>query len=96
MVHETPMLSLDSIHEAGELRRFYERCRAELSRWQVPLVAEPKYDGVSVELVYENGVLSSAGTRGDGADRRGRDRQREHHSRGAACGSGPTHRSPAG
>jgi NAD-dependent DNA ligase len=66
VVHDTPMLSLEAIHEPSELARFYERCCAELGRQQVPLVAEPKYDGVSVELVYEDGVLSSAGTRGDG------------------------------
>lgn len=64
--HETPMLSLESIREPGELRRFHERCRTELGRRRVALVAEPKYDGLSVELVYEDGLLTSASTRGDG------------------------------
>jgi DNA ligase (NAD+) len=66
VVHGTPMLSLEAVHEPSEFRRFYDRCRAELGRRQVPLVAEPKYDGVSVEVVYDDGVLSFAGTRGDG------------------------------
>jgi DNA ligase (NAD+) len=52
-MHDTPMLSLAAIHEPAEFNRFCGRCRAELGRQQLPLVAEPKYDGVSVELVYE-------------------------------------------
>ncbi len=64
--HETLMRSLLSITSEAEMQRFAETCRKELTRDDVPLVAEPKYDGVSVELVYENGVLQSASTRGDG------------------------------
>ena len=64
--HETPMRSLLSIAGEEEMQRFIETCRKELGRDDVPLVAEPKYDGVSVELVYERGLLKSASTRGDG------------------------------
>ena len=64
--HETPMRSLLSITSEEEMQRFIETCRKELGRDDVPLVAEPKYDGVSVELVYERGLLKSASTRGDG------------------------------
>jgi len=64
--HETPMRSLLSIFEEAEMRRFHETCRDELGRAAVPLVGEPKYDGVSVELVYDGGRLVSAATRGDG------------------------------
>jgi len=64
--HETPMRSLLSITSEEEMQRFVETCRKELGRGDVPMVAEPKYDGVSVELVYEKGLLESASTRGDG------------------------------
>ena len=64
--HETPMRSLLSITSEEEMQRFIETCRKELTRDDVPLVAEPKYDGVSVELVYDRGRLVSASTRGDG------------------------------
>jgi DNA ligase (NAD+) len=64
--HEVPMRSLLSIFGEDEIRRFYETCRDELGRNDVPLVAEPKYDGCSIELVYEGGRLTSAATRGDG------------------------------
>jgi len=65
--HETPMRSLLSITSEEEMHRFVETCRKELGRPGAPgLVAEPKYDGVSVELVYDAGRLVSASTRGDG------------------------------
>ncbi len=65
--HETPMRSLLSIFGEDEIRRFHETCRKELGVDDVPLVAEPKYDGVSIEIVYDRGRLVSAATRGDGA-----------------------------
>jgi DNA ligase (NAD+) len=64
--HETPMRSLLSIFAEDEMRRFHETCREELGLRDVPLVAEPKYDGVSIEIVYDRGRLVSAATRGDG------------------------------
>jgi DNA ligase (NAD+) len=64
--HETPMRSLDSLVEEADVRRFYDRCLRELGHDVVPLVGEPKYDGLSVELVYEGGELAVASTRGDG------------------------------
>jgi len=64
--HETPMRSLLSIFSEEEMRRFYETCVKELGQERVALAAEPKYDGVSVEIVYEKGRLVSAATRGDG------------------------------
>jgi DNA ligase (NAD+) len=64
--HEVPMLSLQSVQEEDAFRRFYETCKDELGQQTVSLVAEPKYDGASVELVYDNGSLVSAATRGDG------------------------------
>ena len=64
--HLTPMLSLDSVGDSGEVRRFDGRVRQALGR-RVSYVAEPKFDGLSVEVVYEDGLLSRASTRGDGA-----------------------------
>jgi DNA ligase (NAD+) len=64
--HETPMRSLQSVYDEDAMRRFLDTCRKELGRDTVPLVAEPKYDGVSIEIVYDNGSLSAAATRGDG------------------------------
>jgi len=64
--HPLPMRSLLSIFGEDEMRRFYDTCRKELGREAVPLVAEPKYDGVSIEIIYDEGRLTSAATRGDG------------------------------
>ena len=64
--HPAPMLSLKAVYSAEEVRSFDETCRAELEESAVIYVAEPKYDGLAVELVYENGQLSAAATRGDG------------------------------
>ncbi len=65
--HAAPMLSLDSDVEEESLRRFDERVRKALDGERVRYVVEPKLDGASVELVYEDGVLARAATRGDGA-----------------------------
>jgi DNA ligase (NAD+) len=64
--HETPMLSLEAIHDDESFQRFYNRAQDELRKKRIELVAEPKYDGLSVELVYERGLLVSGSTRGDG------------------------------
>ena len=63
--HAAPMLSLDSSQDIAALRRFDERMRKALGD-DVRYVVEPKLDGASVELVYENGLLARASTRGDG------------------------------
>ena len=67
--HLAPMLSLDSAADLAAVERFDDRLRKALGR--VSYVVEPKLDGASVELVYEDGRLSRAATRGDG--RRGED-----------------------
>ena len=64
--HTVPMLSLDSAHEIGAVRRFDERMRKALGDKGVRYVVEPKLDGASLELVYVNGVLDRAVTRGNG------------------------------
>ncbi len=64
--HVEPMLSLDSIMDETGVREFDARVKRALEVEQVTYVAEPKFDGLSVELVYEDGVLVRGLTRGDG------------------------------
>jgi DNA ligase (NAD+) len=63
--HTAPMLSLDATREEDEVRRFDERTRRSLNG-KVRYLLEEKFDGASVELVYENAMLKRAVTRGDG------------------------------
>jgi DNA ligase (NAD+) len=65
--HKPPMTSMDNAFDDAEARAWDERCRKGLERDAVAYTAEPKFDGTSVSLRYENGVLVQAGTRGDGA-----------------------------
>lgn len=64
--HDAPMLSLDSSQEEEALRRFDERIRDFLGEEKIAYVVEPKLDGLSIELVYEDGAFLRAATRGDG------------------------------
>lgn len=64
--HTHPMLSLDSLMKPEEVREFDARVRKALEVEAVEYVAEPKFDGLSIELVYEGGVLVRGATRGDG------------------------------
>jgi DNA ligase (NAD+) len=67
--HVAPMLSVDASGEAADVRAFDERVREELIEEgfeTVRYVCEPKFDGLSVEVVYEDGVYQRAATRGDG------------------------------
>ena len=65
--HNVPMLSLDNAMNKEQINAFYERLRKGLSiNDHISIIAEPKLDGLGVELVYENGILSHGTTRGDG------------------------------
>jgi DNA ligase (NAD+) len=64
--HEQPMLSLDSIIDRTGVLAFDERMKRELGVSTVQYTAEPKFDGLSVELLYEGGVFGRGSTRGDG------------------------------
>lgn len=64
--HKAPMLSLDSSEDLAEFERFDRRLREHLDVDEVTYVVDPKFDGASIELVYEDGVLTAAATRGDG------------------------------
>ncbi|KAB1197724.1 MULTISPECIES: NAD-dependent DNA ligase LigA [Haloferax] len=62
--HTAPMLSIDQSTEATDLREFDDRVRREVG--DVDYVCEPKFDGLSIEVVYEDGQFVRAATRGDG------------------------------
>ncbi|MCA9519882.1 MAG: NAD-dependent DNA ligase LigA [Myxococcales bacterium] len=65
--HRQPMLSLQNAMDADEMREFVERLLRFLGRDEaIEFVVEPKFDGLAVELVYEDGLFVSGSTRGDG------------------------------
>ena len=65
--HTVPMLSLDNAFNEDDVIAFDGRVRRLLKKDQsVPYMVEPKVDGVAIELVYRNGILALASTRGDG------------------------------
>ena len=67
--HRVPMLSLDNAFDAADFEEFAARARRFLSHaGPLPFVAEPKIDGLSINLTYENGRLTRAATRGDGME----------------------------
>ena len=65
--HSVPMLSLDNAFTDKDVEEFDRRARDKLKHAQLNYTVEPKLDGLSVSLRYENGVLVRAGTRGDGS-----------------------------
>ena len=65
VVHTYPMLSLGNTYSEEEVRDFYERTERLLNE-PFEVVAELKYDGTSISLTYEKGLLVRAVTRGDG------------------------------
>ena len=67
--HEIPMLSLDNAFSDEEFYAFVKRIEDRLIRLPEPLTfcCEPKLDGLAVSILYVNGVLTQAATRGDGA-----------------------------
>ncbi|HYR22489.1 MAG TPA: NAD-dependent DNA ligase LigA [Chthoniobacterales bacterium] len=64
--HRVPMLSLDNTYSEDEVANFYKRITRLLPDEKIPVVIEPKVDGVAVSVMYENGRLKYAATRGDG------------------------------
>ena len=67
VIHSTPMLSQDNAFEDAHIREFDQRLKKRLNTDpEIRYTAEPKLDGVAVELVYQNGRLTMASTRGDG------------------------------
>ncbi|MFC7335562.1 NAD-dependent DNA ligase LigA [Haloferula chungangensis] len=75
VTHLVPMLSIDDVFQLDpashdvpdtELVTFYQRLQKNLGRAEVAVTVEPKIDGVAVSLVYRDGTLDYAATRGDG------------------------------
>jgi DNA ligase (NAD+) len=64
--HEQAMLSLDSLLNRSDVLAFDQRMKRELGVSAVEYTAEPKFDGLSVELLYEDGLFIRGATRGDG------------------------------
>ncbi len=64
--HLAPMISLESVTDPEEVRRFDERIRKALPEGRVSYVVEPNFDGLSIEAVYRDGGLTTVATRGDG------------------------------
>ncbi len=62
--HKIPMLSLDNAYSYDELREFDERVKKNIT--DVEYICEPKIDGASIALIYENGIFIRGATRGDG------------------------------
>ena len=63
--HLAPMLSLESVNDEEGAERF-DHTRSKDAGMELEYVCEPKLDGLSIELVYENGVFVRGSTRGDG------------------------------
>lgn len=65
--HERPMLSLDNAMNADEFAAFYQRVQDRLKTDEpLEFACEPKLDGLAISLLYVNGMLERAATRGDG------------------------------
>ncbi len=69
ITHRLPMLSLENATNAAEILDFDLRVRKNLglaAEGQIPYICEPKMDGLAIELIYADGLLTTASTRGDG------------------------------
>ena len=69
VIHRLPLLSLENSVNESETTDFDQRIKKQLgvsADYAIDYVCEPKMDGLAIELVYENGSLTTASTRGDG------------------------------
>ena len=66
VTHRVPMLSLNNAFADEEVQAFDRRVRESLGRAVIDYAVEPKFDGLAISLIYENGQLVLAATRGDG------------------------------
>ena len=66
--HLKPMLSLSNVFNDEEFRKFEDRVTKWTSQKNIEYSIEPKFDGIGISITYENGKLTKAVTRGDGAE----------------------------
>ncbi len=66
VAHLVPMLSLDNTYNAEDLQDWDRKCRELAETDELEYCVEPKYDGASISLIYDNGALTRGATRGDG------------------------------
>jgi len=66
VVHATPMLSLNNAFTEEDVAGFDRRAREGLGKDAIEYAAEPKFDGLAISLLYENGLFVRGATRGDG------------------------------
>ncbi len=66
LTHRVPMLSLNNAFEDEEVAAFDRRVREGLGVEMAEYAVDPKFDGLAISLVYENGILVQGATRGDG------------------------------
>lgn len=66
VAHLVPMLSLDNTYNATDLRDWDRRCKEYAATSEIEYCVEPKYDGASISLLYDDGKLVRGATRGDG------------------------------
>ena len=64
--HLTKMWSMEDVFNEKELQEWLQRVYKNTGREDITFYIEPKFDGASLNLIYENGLLKSAATRGDG------------------------------
>ncbi|MDE6217456.1 MAG: NAD-dependent DNA ligase LigA, partial [Muribaculaceae bacterium] len=66
VLHQRPMMSLSNTYSAEEVDEWFDRVKRSLSGEDFTIVGELKFDGTSISLIYKNGRLEKALTRGDG------------------------------
>ncbi|MEI6896147.1 MAG: NAD-dependent DNA ligase LigA [Psychromonas sp.] len=66
VTHQLPMLSLDNVFNEQALKDFMARAQDKSTGDQITFCIEPKLDGLAASIIYENGLLIQAATRGDG------------------------------
>lgn len=66
LIHRIAMLSMDNAMDLDELSAFNQRISKWIDKDVITYCCEPKFDGLAVELIYENGTFTKGGTRGDG------------------------------
>ena len=66
--HLVPMLSLSNSYNTDDLRDFDRKARELSGESKIEYCVEPKFDGASISLIYENDLLARGATRGDGVE----------------------------